>query len=92
MDYDRLFRFLVIDKEVGKETVTGGLLDSIGASIEARGYSVHTAKTASEAKIAIQNDAAIACFLIDWDQDSDDFSTTEIIDFIRQRNEEVPIF
>jgi len=28
MDYDRLFRFLIIDKEVGKETVTGGLLDN----------------------------------------------------------------
>ena len=92
MDYDRLFRFLVIDKEVGRETVTGRLLDSISAAIKARGYNVHTAKTALEAKIAIQNDAAIACFLIDWDQDGKDFSTTEIIDFIRQRNEDVPIF
>ena len=90
MDYNKLFKFLVVDDEIGKDTTGGKLIDAIVESTRARGYTVQTATTGADAKLAIQNDATIACFLIDWDMA--DESTLEIIDYIRDRGLEAPIF
>lgn len=92
MEYERLFQFLVIDREVNDETVSGQLLRAIIRAICERGYRVQTALSSAQAKIAIQSDASLACFLIDWDEDSDDFSTAEIIDYIRHRGLDAPVF
>jgi len=45
-----------------------------------------------EATVAITRESTIACVLVDFDEDSKEFSTIEIIDFIRKRGLEMPIF
>lgn len=92
MEYSKLFQLFVVHSEVNDETVTGRLLRSIIRAIRDRGYDVLTARSGTQAKVQIQNDASLACFLLGWDSDNTDFDTTEIMDFIRNRGLESPIF
>lgn len=92
MEYSKLFQLFVVHTEVDDETVTGRLLRAIVRAVRDRGYNVLTATTGEQAKVQIQNDASLACFLIGWDTDDDGLNTKEIVDFIRHRGLESPIF
>ena len=92
MEYSKLFQFLVVHSEIDDETVTGRLLRAIIRAVRDHGYEVLTARSSAQAKIQIQNDASLACFLIGWDSGEEDFDTREIMQFVRHRGLESPIF
>ena len=92
MEYNKMFRYLLIHRGFDANTITGGLLRDIAKEIENLGNKVVVAKSMFEAAVAIVRYAEIACVLVDYDEEGDDFSTTRIIDFIRQKGLEVPIF
>ena len=92
MEYSKLFQFCVVHPEIDDETVTGRLLRAIIRAIRERGNEVLTARSTSQAKVQIQNDASLACFLIGWDDDDEQVETKAVINYIRERGLESPIF
>lgn len=92
MEYNQMFKYLLVDKKVDDNNILGKLLRNIIKQIEKNGHKVITAKSQFEAEVAITNDAAIACVLLDLDEESEDFSTSSIINFIRKKGFEMPVF
>ncbi|MEM7172542.1 MAG: Orn/Lys/Arg decarboxylase N-terminal domain-containing protein [Pseudomonadota bacterium] len=92
MEYSKLFQFLVVHREIDDETVTGRLVRAIVRAIRDRGYEVLTAKSSFQAKMQIQNDASLACFLIGWEAENEELNTADIVQYIRHRGLESPIF
>jgi len=92
MEYNRLFQLFVVHSEVEDETVSGRLLRAIIRAVRERGYEVLAAQSTEQAKFQIQNDASIACFLIGWDSGDQGLNSEEILECIRHRGLEAPVF
>ena len=92
MEYTKMFKYLVIDKKANDDNLLGKLIRDIIGDIENLGNEVIVAKTMFEANIAIIHHTEIGCVLLDFDEESEDFSTAEIIEFIRKKGLDVPIF
>jgi len=92
MDYEKLFKYLVVDKDADQPSKSGEMINGLINAIRDRGYTINTVTSGLDAKLAIQQDVAIGCFLIDWDMDNEAFSTQELVNYIRDRGLEAPIF
>lgn len=92
MEYHKMFKYLVVDNRIDAQTFTGALLRDIVSEIEKKGHEVIIAKSEFEAEMAIVKEATIACAIISYDQESSDFNAIKIIDFIRNRGFDTPIF
>jgi ornithine decarboxylase len=90
VEYSRQFKFLVVDAEIGQATVSGELIDRIVEAIEQRGYEVRTTHSTEGAKLEVESDATLACFLLRWGGQNVD--ALEIMDFIEYRGLEAPVF
>ncbi len=92
MEYNKMFQYLIIDNQIDELSVSGDLIRNIASAIKERGYQPLTANGQFEAEVAIINNPTIGCVLLDWDENSENFSTKEIIAFVRKRGLEMPIF
>lgn len=88
MNYKKLYQALVFHKEVGKDTYIGKVIAQIVENIEAYGYKVIQTNDAFETRMAIENDASIALLLLDHS----DANTNNIIEKVKERGLEAPIF
>jgi len=92
MEYNKMFKYLVIDKKVNDNTISGELLRNIIKEIKNEGHEVMVATSMFEAEIAIIHHTETGCILLDLDEESEDFSTIKIIEFIRKKGLDIPIF
>ena len=92
MDYEKLFKYLVVDEDADHPNKSGEMINALIRAIRDRGYTVDTVTTNHDAKLAIEQDVAYGCLLIDWDMKQESFSSMDLITFIRSRGLEAPIF
>lgn len=92
MEYTSMFHFLIVDNEIFEDNTSGELIRGIVKALKDRGFSVMTAATQFDAELSITSNPTIGCMLIDWDENSSNFSTEHIIQFSRNRGLEFPIF
>lgn len=86
-------RALLVDDEITQETATGRAVRTLSAELVQRGIDVLTATSADDAIVLIRSDPSIQCVLLDWDLGVDGHGPSEaVVDAIRHRNANVPIF
>ena len=86
-------RALLVDDEITQETATGRAVRTLSAELVQRDIDVLTATSADDAIMLIRSDPSIQCVLLDWDLGVDGHGPSEaVVDAIRHRNANVPIF
>jgi arginine decarboxylase len=89
-------RVLVVDDELRHETAEGRAARALVDDISARGLEVVQAISAADGMAVVTSDAAIHAILMDWTLDDDDARThgraRALLEYIRGRNDRIPIF
>ena len=89
-------RVLVVDDELTHDTAEGRAARLLVKDLEARNLEVVQAISAADGMAVVTSDASIHCVLMDWLLDDDDPKTHKrargLLDFIRDRNDKIPIF
>jgi arginine decarboxylase len=83
---------LLVSDEVGAEDVFGGSLDALVTELETLGVVVTAAGSAAEARAIAGSDPRICVAVVDLDIGSGNGDGAELVDFLRDRNEELSIF
>ncbi|MBN2735215.1 MAG: arginine decarboxylase [Methanomicrobiaceae archaeon] len=85
----------IIDGNVHTDTPEGRAIKRISADLAGYGIEVTTLASAEEARSALSNLPAVDCILINWNlgkAGENESAASLIIEEIRKRNEDVPIF
>lgn len=85
-------RALFVDDELGEETAFGRAARALVAELERRDVGVLTAGTADDAVAVVGSDPSIECVLVDWDLAGGIEGAMRVLDAVRARNVEVPVF
>jgi arginine/lysine/ornithine decarboxylase/CheY-like chemotaxis protein len=89
-------RVLVVDDELTHDTAEGRAARLLVKDLEARNLDVVQAISAADGMAVVTSDAAIHAVLMDWTLDDDDAKTHErargLLEYLRSRNEKIPIF
>jgi arginine decarboxylase len=89
-------RVLVVDDELTHDTAEGRAARSLVKDLESRNLDVIQAISAADGMAVVTSDAAIHAVLMDWTLDDDDEKTHEkargLLNYIRSRNDRIPIF
>src|SRR5580765_5031148 len=89
-------RVLVVDDELTHDTAEGRAARLLVKDLEARNLDVVEAISAADGMAVVTSDAAIHAVLMDWTLDDDDAKTHErargLLNYIRGRNDKIPIF
>jgi len=92
MRYETMFRFLLVAPADDLEETASSHLSGIVAAIEARGTAVIHASSLTDARLAVENDAAIGCILAGWSEAEGIATIREFVRFVRERGHEMPLF
>lgn len=87
-------RALVVDDELGDATAEGRAVRTLIKELQARDIDVVEASSAEDGQSVIVSDSAIHVVLIDWSlgDDDDHERSLAFIQFLRSRNDKIPIF
>ena len=89
-------RVLVVDDELTHDTAEGRAARLLVTDLESRNLDVIQAISAADGMAVVTSDAAIHAVLMDWTLDDDDAKTHEkargLLNYIRGRNDRIPIF
>jgi arginine decarboxylase len=86
-------RALVIDDELTSHTAEGRAVRALVHELEERGISVVQAESAADGVSVIVSDSAIHAILMDWTLgDADHADARRVLEFVRARNDKIPIF
>jgi arginine decarboxylase len=89
-------RALVVDDELGSATAEGRAVHALVEELKGRAMEVVEANSAEDATAVIGSDSAIHVVLIDWtlgdDDQNDHRRARAFLDFLRSRNDKIPIF
>src|SRR5882672_4231210 len=89
-------RVLVVDDELTHDTAEGRAARLLVADIERRNVDVIQAISAADGMAVVTSDAAIHAVLMDWTLDDDDAKSHEkargLLNYIRGRNDRIPVF
>ncbi|HEY6644079.1 Orn/Lys/Arg decarboxylase N-terminal domain-containing protein [Povalibacter sp.] len=87
-------RALVVDDELGEATAEGRAVRALVTEMQERSIEVIEAHSAEDGTSVITSDSAIHVVLIDWTlgDDKDHELTTNFLQFVRSRNDKIPIF
>lgn len=87
-------RALVVDDELGTPTAEGRAARALVDELKGRAIEVIEATSAEDGRSVITSDAAIHVVLIDWTlgDDTDHKSAHSFLEYVRSRNEKIPIF
>jgi arginine decarboxylase len=89
-------RVLVVDDELTHATAEGRAARLLVTELEARNLEVVQAISAADGMAVVTSDAAIHAVLMDWALGDDDAKTHEkargLLNYIRSRNDRIPIF
>jgi arginine/lysine/ornithine decarboxylase len=88
------FRALVVDDELPAQTAEGRATRAIVQELQDRGIDVVEAESAEDGVSVVVSDSAIHAVLLDWTlgRDTDHARAKRLLEFIRSRNEKIPIF
>src|SRR5574340_10839 len=88
-------RVLVIDDELKQDSAEGHAVRAMVHALELRNLDVVQAYSATDGMTAITSDAAIHAVLMDWmlaDDDVHHEKAKALLDYIRDRNNRIPVF
>ena len=89
-------RVLIVDDELTRESAEGRASRALVRDMEARNLEVVQAVSAEDGMAVVTSDAAIHAVLMDWTLDGDDAKThaksRKLLEYIRSRNDRVPVF
>ena len=88
-------RVLVIDDELKQDSAEGHAVRAMVKAMELRNLDVVQAYSAADGMTAVTSDAAIHAVLIDWmlgDDDANHKKAKALLDYIRERNDRIPVF
>ncbi len=87
-------RALVVDDELGMQTAEGRATRALVEELQGRAIEVIEASSAEDGRSVITSDSAIHAVLIDWSlgDDEDHGRARAFLEFVRSRNDKVPIF
>ena len=89
-------RILVVDDELKHDTAEGRAARLLVEDLEARNLEVVQAFSADDGMASVTSDAAIHAILMDWTLDDDvpgkHDKAVNLVQFIRSRNDNIPIF
>ena len=87
-------RALVVDDELNDLTAEGRAVRSLSEELRSRGVEVIEAASPEDGQSVIASDSAIHVVLLDWNfgEDPEHVKSRKLIEFIRSRNDKVPIF
>ena len=87
-------RALVVDDELGSATAEGRASRALVQELQSRGIEVVEAISAEDGTSAISADTAIHAVLVDWTlgDDEDHSRARAFIEFVRSRNDRIPVF
>lgn len=96
MLYENLFSFLIVTNPYEETSVTGQLIDEITDVLSSCAFTVKHAYSTEDAKIAIESDPAIGCFLIEWGVNfqltANGVDQQDLITYIREIGLKAPIY
>ena len=87
-------RVLVVDDELGTATAEGRAIRTLIQDLQKRAIEIVEATSAEDGKSVITSDSAIHAVLIDWNlgDDREHDRARSFIQFLRSRNDKIPIF
>src|SRR5262245_20999517 len=87
-------RALVVDDELQSPTAEGRAARALVQELQGRGIDVIEASSADDGRSVIVSDSAIHAVLLDWTlmEDSGHEKATDLLRFIRSRNDKIPVF
>ncbi len=87
-------RALVVDDELACPTAEGRAARALVQELKGRSMEVVEAESADDGHSVIVSDSALHAILMDWTLggDHDHGRTTRLLDFVRSRNDKIPIF
>src|SRR5262245_1150688 len=87
-------RALVVDDELGTATAEGRAARTLVDELKLRGVEVVEATSAEDGMSVITSDSAIHAILIDWTlgDDRNHERARGLLEFVRSRNDKIPIF
>src|SRR5512143_3770060 len=88
-------RVLVIDDELKQDSAEGHAARAMVHALELRNLDVVQAYSAADGMTAVTSDAAIHAVLMDWmlgDDDANHKKAKALLDYIRERNDRIPVF
>ena len=88
------FRALVVDDELPAQTAEGRATRAIVQELQDRRIDVVEAESAEDGISVVVSDAVFNAMLLDWTlgRDIDHMRAKRLLEFIRSRNEKIPIF
>ena len=92
MEYERRFKFLVCAPAFDAADLEGQRLAQIVTEIERMGFTVVKARKPDDAELMVRTDAAIGCVLIDWGKRGPQGKMGALVQFIRGRGLDTPIY
>jgi lysine decarboxylase/arginine decarboxylase len=93
MKWHHSFIVLVVDDELDRDSAATRALEGIVEELNAGGFEVMTASTGADAMLLFKAHTEIGCVVLDWDMaDEAGPSPSAVLDFIRRRNPDVPVF
>ena len=88
-------RVLVVDDELGQATAEGRAVRTLIEEMQGRALEVIEAASAQDGTSVVASDSAIHAILIDWtlgEDDDDHDASRAFLEFVRARNDKIPIF
>jgi arginine decarboxylase len=88
-------RVLVIDDELKQDSAEGHAVRAMVQGLEQRNLDVVQAYSAADGMTVVTSDAAIHAVLMDWtlgDDDAKHDRAKALLDYIRERNDRIPVF
>jgi arginine decarboxylase len=87
-------RALIVDDELGTNTAEGRAARALVTEMQGRSIEVIEAISAEDGRSVITSDSAIHALLIDWSlgNDKNHARARALIEFVRSRNDKIPIF
>ena len=87
-------RALIVDDELGTPTAEGRAARALVTEMQGRNIEVIEALSAEDGRAVITSDSAIHALLIDWSlgDDKNHARSRELIEYVRSRNDKIPIF
>src|SRR6187399_3269378 len=87
-------RALIVDDELGTATAEGRAARALVTEMQGRNIEVVEALSAEDGRAVITSDSAIHALLIDWSlgEDKNHARARGLIEYVRSRNDKIPIF
>ncbi len=92
MEYERRFKFLVCARAFDDDDLEGQRLAQIVDEVARSGYTVIKARKPEDAELVIRTDAAVGCVVLDWGKLGPQGKMAALVQFIRKRGLETPIY